>query len=144
MARLKEIPLPLIKSNQAGIVVFVLLSFVFQQPLFVYMLFLIQLIPLLFGSKSNLFIGLAKLGFGKDRLRSSETQAAELAKFNQSIAAVLLGLSSVSFLLGWNVLAYIFAGMVALAASVAILGYCIGCTLYYQYKRWKALRSRHT
>lgn len=138
---MKEIPLPLIKSNQAGIVLFVLLSFVVQQPGFIYLLFLIQLIPLVFGSQTNLFIGLAKLVLTKERLRSAEMQAVELARFNQTIAVVLLGFASVSYVIGWSVLAYIFSGMVALAALVAILGYCIGCTIYYQYKQWKHLRS---
>jgi len=138
---MKEIPLPLIKANQAGIVLFVLLSFVLQQPGFIYLLFLIQLIPLVLGAHTNVFIPLAKLALSKERLRSAETQAMELARFNQTIAVVCLGLATVSHLIGWSVLAYIFAGMVTLAAFVAILGYCIGCTLYYQYKRLKFMRS---
>lgn len=139
---MKEIPLPLIKTNQAGIVLFVLLAFLLQQPLLIYALFIIQLIPLAFGTKANLFAGLAKLFFSEERLRNAETQAAELAKFNQSIAVILLGIASVSQSLGWSWTAYLFAAMVACAALIAILGYCIGCTIYYQYKRWKLLRAR--
>ncbi|MNO73604.1 hypothetical protein D3C76_645760 [compost metagenome] len=139
---MKEIPLLLIKVNQASIVIFVLLSFIFQQPLFIYFVFLIQLVALLFGAKTNLFILLAKLFINKEKLQKSETQAAELAHFNQTIAVTLLGISSVSYLFGWNVIAYIASAMVAVAAFVAVLGYCVGCTLYYQYKRWKLLRSR--
>jgi hypothetical protein len=32
--------------------------------------------------------------------------------------------------------------MVGLAALAAVAGYCIGCTIYYQYKKWRALRAR--
>lgn len=141
---MKEIPLPLIKANQIGIVLFVLLSFVFQQPLFIYVVFLIQLVPLLAGAKSNLFLLLAKPLIGKKRLSESEGQAAELARFNQSIAVILLGVSAIAYLLGWHILAYAASAMVAAAAIVAVMGYCIGCTIYYQYKRWKLLRSRST
>ncbi|GAB6930874.1 hypothetical protein JCM10914A_48570 [Paenibacillus sp. JCM 10914] len=139
---MKEIPLPLIKANQIGIVLFVLLSFIFQQPLFIYLLFLIQFIPLLVGTKANVFVLLAKPLIGKARLAKSDGQAAELARFNQSIAVILLGISSIAYLLGWHVWAYAASAMVAAAAIAAVLGYCVGCTIYYQYKRWKLLRER--
>jgi uncharacterized membrane protein len=139
---MKEIPLPLIKSNQAGIVLFILAGFLLQQPILIYILFAVQLIGLVFGANANLFIRLARLIFPKQRLRDSEQQAVELARFNQSIAVTLLAAASLALILGWTVAAYIFAGMVALAAAVAIAGYCIGCTLYFQYKRWKQVRFR--
>lgn len=139
---MKEIPLPLVKANQIGIVLFVLLSFVFQQPWFIYILFLIQVIPLLAGAKGNLFVQLAKAVIGRERLKKSEGQAEELARFNQSIAVILLGISAASYVLGWQVAAYAASAMVAVAAIVAVMGYCVGCTIYYQYKRWKLLRSR--
>nr|WP_309225027.1 DUF4395 family protein [Paenibacillus sp. JMULE4] len=34
---------------------------------------------------------------------------------------------------------YLFAGMVAAAAFVAICGFCVGCFLYFQFKQ---LRNR--
>jgi hypothetical protein len=70
----------------------------------------------------------------------SHTEALELQRFNNTIAVVLLTLSVICFSLGFNTAAYIFAGMVALAAFVAICGYCIGCTMYYQFKRLRAHR----
>lgn len=139
---MNEIPLPLIKANQIGMVVLVLLSFGFQEPLFVYVAFLIQLISWVAGPKLNLFMGIARLAFGRARLQKAEKQAAELARFNQTIAVALLGLASASHAVGWTVVGHIFAGMVALAAFVAVLGYCVGCTIYYQYKKWKLLRTR--
>ncbi|PAD77034.1 DUF4395 domain-containing protein [Paenibacillus campinasensis] len=139
---MKEIPLPLIKVNQAAMVLFVLLSLVFRQPLFIYAIFLIQLIALAAGARANLLFLVAKWVLGADRLQRSDTQAAELARFNQSIAVILLGISSAAYLLGWHIVAIAASVMVAAAATAAVLGYCIGCTIYYQYKKWKLLRSR--
>lgn len=139
---MKAIPLPLIKANQAGIVLFVILFYVMQEPSWIYVLFLLQLISFVFGVRANLLMRAAGFLFSKSWLQKAETQAAEPARFNQTLAVILLGLASVSCLLRWSVPAFIFSGMVALAALVAVLGYCIGCTIYFQYKRWKLMRSR--
>jgi len=139
---MKEIPLPMIKTNQSGIVLFVILALATQQPWWIYALFLIQLIGLVIGPRANLFILLGRLALTDGRLKRSETQAAELARFNQTIAVSLLGLSSVFHLAGWSWPGHVAAGMVGLAALAAVAGYCIGCTIYYQYKKWRALRAR--
>lgn len=139
---MKEIPLPLIKANQAGIVLFVVIALASQQPWWIYALFLIQLAGLAFGPRASLFILLARSALTDERLKRSETQAAELARFNQTIAVLLLGLSTVFHLAGWSWPGHIASGMVGLAALAALAGYCIGCTIYYQYKKWRALRAR--
>jgi Domain of unknown function (DUF4395) len=46
----------------------------------------------------------------------------------------LLGLAQVAFIFGLPLAGYIFAGMVAVAASIALAGFCVGCFLYYQFK----------
>jgi len=99
---MKEIPLPLIKANQAGIVLFVVIALASQQPWWIYALFLIQLAGLAFGPRASLFILLARSALTDERLKRSETQAAELSRFNQTIAVLLLGLSSVFHLAGWS------------------------------------------
>jgi hypothetical protein len=143
----KEIPQPLIKANQIGMVLLVVLSYLpldygFRSHLFVYAAFLIQLISLFAGPQWNPFMWIARLALGRERLQRAEKQAAELARFNQTIAVSLLGLASVFHAFGLSAAGHVFAGMVALAAFVAVLGYCIGCTIYYQYKKWKLLRAR--
>lgn len=137
----KEIPLPLIKANQAGIVLFVVLGIALGLPALIYVIFLIQLISLLAGQAYNPFVAIAKVLFNS-KLGNSETQAAELAKFNQTIAVALLGVASAAWLVGWSVVGYAAAAMVAVAATAALAGYCIGCTIYFQFKKWKALRGR--
>lgn len=137
---MKEIPVPLVRTNQTGIVLFVLLAAAFRQPLLIVLLWVIQVIGLVGGARANLFILLLKPLLAP-RLAGAKTEAAELQRFNNSIAVILLTLSVAGFALGWNIAGYVLAGIVALAAFTAICGYCIGCTLYYQYKQFKARRS---
>ncbi|SDS94297.1 protein of unknown function [Paenibacillaceae bacterium GAS479] len=136
---MKEIPIPYVRSNQVGIVVFVLLTFALQWPWLIAPLWLIQVAGLMFGPKANLFIIVAKPLLTK-YMAGAQTEAAELQRFNNSLAAGFLTISLILFALGWSVAAYIFLGMMFAAALVAILGYCIGCTIYFQFKQFRARR----
>ncbi|MNC64892.1 hypothetical protein D3C75_1151280 [compost metagenome] len=60
----------------------------------------------------------------------------EQQQFNQSIAVFCLAAGLLSFLAGWTVAAFIFTAVVAVAATVAILGFCIGCFIHYQWKMY--------
>lgn len=126
-----EIPMSYVKSNQAGIVLFVIASFLIS-PWILLALWLIQVVGLLSGGRYNLFVRLAKPYL---RTEGKETQAAELTRFNNSLAVIFLTLSLLSFAVGWTAAGYVFAAMLLAAAGVALLGYCIGCTIYYQYKQ---------
>ncbi|MCC3377621.1 DUF4395 domain-containing protein [Cohnella sp. REN36] len=134
---MREIPLPYIKSNQAGIVLFVVLSFVLSQPWLLAALWLVQVVGLLTQGRGNVFVLIAKPFLNPE---GKETQAAELTRFNNSLAVLFLTLSLLAFALGWNVVGYIFAAMLIAAAGAALLGYCVGCTIYFQYKQFKARR----
>ncbi len=134
---MKQVPLPLIRLNQSAIVLFVATGIFLNQPVLIYIIAAIQLLGLLSNGKANPIIALAKLGIGP-KLNKAETQAAELNRFNNAIAVILFAISTVCLLLDLKVVGYIAAGFVGLAAFVAICGYCIGCTIYYQYKRLSA------
>jgi hypothetical protein len=138
---MKEIPIPYVRTNQAFMVLLIALSALLQQSWIIVLVFVIELIGLLVGVKGNLFIQIFK-PFLKDWAARSHTEADELQRFNNSIAVTLLAISVIALLLGFQIIAYIFAGMVALAALVAICGYCIGCTLYYQFKKFR--RTHHS
>jgi hypothetical protein len=131
---MQEIPVPYVRANQAGMVLFVLLAIVLQQPWLITVLWIIQVLGLAFGLKANVFIQLAK-PFLASRIAGAQTEARELLRFNQSIAVVLL---TVSVIFLWinahSVIGYVAAGMVGVAALVAICGFCVGCFLYYQLK----------
>jgi hypothetical protein len=134
---MKEVPIPYVRSNQAAMVILIALSAIFQQPWIILIVFAVEVAGLVYGAKGNLFVRIAR-PFLDGLVARSQTEALELQRFNNTIAVVLLTLSVICFSLGFHTAAYIFAGMVALAAFVAICGYCIGCTMYYQFKRLRA------
>jgi hypothetical protein len=135
---MREIPMRYVKANQTGIVLGVILSFLFSQPWILAALWLIQVVGLLTEGRINLFVAIAKLvltGKGK------ETQAVELQRFNNILAILFLTLALISFALGWPIVGYAFSAMMLLAASAALLGYCIGCTIYFWFKQLRAGRG---
>jgi hypothetical protein len=132
-----EIPMAYVKANQSGIVLFVIASFLIS-PWILLVLWLIEVVGLLSGGRLNLFVRLAKPFL---RTEGRETQAAELTRFNNALAVIFLTLSILSFTLGWLTGTYIFAAMLFVAAGAALLGYCIGCTIYFQFKQFRARRS---
>jgi hypothetical protein len=134
---MKEIPMPYIKSNQVGIVLFVLLATFLKLPLLLALLWVIQVVGLVFGF--NLFVRIAKPLLN---VKGSNTQAAELQRFNNVLAVIFLTIAVLAFALQLTVVGYIFSFMLFVAAFAAICGYCIGCTVYYQYKQYIARHRR--
>jgi hypothetical protein len=132
---MKEIPVPYVRINQAGIVLFVILAIVLQQPVLIAALWAVQVIGLWRGVRANLFIQLAA-PLAASKVPGAPTESAELQRFNNSIAVILLTISLLCFWVFRSALAgYIAAGMVAVAAFAAICGFCVGCFLYYQFKK---------
>jgi hypothetical protein len=108
---------------------------VLLQPVLIVALWAIQVLGLWQGVRGNLNMLLAS-PLLKGRIAGAPTESRELQRFNNSIAVVLLTLSILSFWLrpeSW--IGYFFASLVAIAAFMAICGFCIGCFLYYQFKR---------
>jgi hypothetical protein len=135
---IRSIPRPLVKTNQVVIVISVLLTWFSG-------LEWLLLMPLLSGL-SGLFLGfnpIMQLGklFLKKELKAYIPEDWEQQQFNQTIAVICLGIGFISFLLGWNVIGYIFTIMVALAAFVAILGFCVGCFIHFQWNQYKFRRT---
>ncbi|THF80719.1 DUF4395 domain-containing protein [Cohnella fermenti] len=129
---MRENPMPYIKANQTGIVLFVILAFAFRQPWLLAALWLIEAAGLATGGRWNLFVRLAKPYL---RTEGRETQAEVLTRFNNSLAVLFLTVSVLSFALGWTIAGYVFAAFLLVAAGAALLGYCVGCTIYFQYKQ---------
>ncbi|MEW9698782.1 DUF4395 domain-containing protein [Paenibacillus sp. SI8] len=130
---MKEVPLAYVKANQTGIVIFVILSFALFQPWLIALLWIIQVFGFVLGGQWNLFVWISKRFI---TVNPSKTQAEELTRFNNSLAVLFLTLALIFFAIGWGVVGYIFAGFLLLAAGAALLGYCIGCTIYYPYKQF--------
>ena len=62
-------------------------------------------------------------------------------RFNQILAVSMLGASLLSFILDLPVLGYLFSAFVFTAASVALLGFCVGCFIRYQLMMRRTARS---
>lgn len=128
-----DIPMPIVKLNRWTLVVGVLAGLALRQPLFVSALFALILPAVIWGQQASLVFQVGRRLFARSIL-SAETEDRRLMRFNNTIALVLLGASQVAFVAGAPMVGWAFALMVALAASVALAGFCLGCFLYFQFK----------
>jgi len=132
------IPKPLVKLNQTFVILSVVLSLIIHKYLL--------LVPFVIGvytlvTKSNPIIMLGK-PFLKKNMKEYTLEDKDQQLFNQWIATICIGLSFIGFIIGFQILGYIFSIMVILAATVALCGFCIGCFIHYQYKMWQYRRKQ--
>lgn len=126
------IPVTIVRLNRTILVLGILLGFALQQPLLTTGLFLLLLPAVIWGRRASLIFRL-----GEMVLRPRATDLREqwqLQRFNNLIATTLLGLAQVAFLFGATIVGWALAGMVAVAASVALAGFCVGCFLYFHFR----------
>ena len=128
-----DVPLPIVKLNRWTLVVGVLTGVVLRQPWITTLLFLILLPASLFGQRASLIFWAGQRLFARQNA-VAEGEDRRVQRFNNIIATTLLGLAQVAFLTGHPFAGWVFALMVAAAASVALAGFCVGCFLYYQFK----------
>ncbi|WP_299093980.1 DUF4395 domain-containing protein [uncultured Metabacillus sp.] len=133
-----NIPKPLVQTNQAFIVVTVLFSLLFYRWL-LFIPFIIGVLTLI--TKRN-FVIIIGQKFLKKPHSQYVLEDRDQQLFNQWIATVCLGVSLLSFYFGYELLGVIFSIMVALAAGIALMGFCIGCTIRYRYLMWKHRRKK--
>ncbi|MDQ0163011.1 DUF4395 domain-containing protein [Aeribacillus alveayuensis] len=132
------IPRPLVRTNQWFIVLSVVLTWVTNEEWF--------LVPPLVAGLLGLFFNFNPvMRFAKLFLKKHPSQYIpedyDQQQFNQKIAVICIAIGLVGYINKTMVLAYIFTAMVALAAFIAILGFCIGCFIRYQ---WIQYRHRRT
>ncbi|MEK5237084.1 DUF4395 domain-containing protein [Paenibacillus sp. FSL L8-0470] len=135
----KGIPRPLVKTNQAVIVISVLLTWLTGQHWILAIPLAAGLSGLLFGYNPVMKVG---VNFLKKERSAYVHEDWEQQQFNQSIAVFCLAAGLISFLAGWNIAAYSFTALVAVAATVAILGFCIGCFIHYQWRMYNYRRKQ--
>jgi Domain of unknown function (DUF4395) len=134
---MNTIPKPLVLTNQWFIVLSVAAAWVSGSGWFLLIPLISGLMGLLF--KFNPIMKTAKLFLRKN---PSEyiPEDFEQQQFNQMIAVICLGLGFLGYMMNWLTLAYIFTAMVALAAFVAILGFCVGCFIRFQWQQYRYRR----
>ena len=138
---MKEIPLYKVRANQLGMVITIALAIVLQIPWLVAIVWLVQVLTRLLGSGANVFVivlePITTMIYG-----NKKTEAEELQRFNLILAITFLTISMICFSLNYTLAGYIVAGIMAGCALLALLGYCIGCTIYFQFKKFKATRLK--
>ncbi|WP_342429408.1 DUF4395 domain-containing protein [Neobacillus sp. FSL H8-0543] len=136
--QIRSIPRPLVKTNQWVIVISVVLTWVFSVEWFLLLPLLAGLSGIVF--KYNPVMKVAKLFLSK-KPEEYVPEDWEQQQFNQKMAVFCLGAGFLGFLFEWNTVGYVFTILVATAASVAILGFCIGCFIHYQWKMYTYKRA---
>jgi amino acid transporter len=134
-----SIPKPLVQLNQLFIVITVLIALLAAKWLLL-LPFLVGVVTL--ATKRNTVI-MAGKKLLKKPASSYQMEDRDQQLFNQWIATICMGVAFISFLMGYTLVGYVFSIMVILAAGVALMGYCIGCTIRYRYMMWKYKRKKH-
>ncbi|MEW4218604.1 DUF4395 domain-containing protein [Rossellomorea marisflavi] len=134
----KTIPKPLVQLNQWSIILFVLSFWFFQVEHFL-------LVPLA-ANAGGAFLGfnpIVKAGraFLRKDASSYIQEDADQQRFNSTIAVICLAAGYASSLAGWSVASVVFTALVFVSAAVALLGFCIGCFIRFQWKRYQYKRS---
>ncbi len=128
-----DIPLPIVKLNRWAIVITVVTALALRQPLLTTALFLVIASAAVFGSRGSLIYFIGSRVFARQNA-SAETEDRRMMRFNNSLAAIMLGVAQIGFLARLPLLGWTFSILPALAAIVALSGFCFGCFLYYRYK----------
>lgn len=129
----RDIPMPIVKLNRWVLVIGILAGLALGQPLVTTALLLILLPAVLWGQKASLVFQIGSRLFAA-RIPGAPTEDHRLMRFNNSIACIFLGLAQIGFLTGRPVLGWALSLAVVVAASVALMGFCVGCFLYFQFK----------
>ncbi|WP_082892722.1 DUF4395 domain-containing protein [Rossellomorea aquimaris] len=134
-----SIPKPLVSINQWFIVISVVVSWLTNMEWLLILPFIAGLSGLLFRFNPVMHVGKR---FLKKEMSSYPPEDFDQQQFNGAIAVVCLGSAFISSLIGWSIGYYLFSGMVFLAASIALLGFCVGCFIRFQFKKFQHNRSK--
>lgn len=127
------IPMPIVTLNRAFLTFGILIAFLTNQIWITTLIFLIILPAAVLGKRYSLIYFLGSKFLAR-QIVNGDYEDAALQRFNNTIAASLLGLSQLFFILNQSIVGWVFAGMVMAASGIALMGFCVGCFLYYQFK----------
>ncbi len=131
------IPMPIVNLNRWMLLAGIVLALVSGQAWITTLLFFILLAALLYGPRGSLVMYAGKKLFSAQKLDRAEKEDKKLMRFNNAIAVGLLGAAQLAFGFGASLLGWTFALMVAIAAGIALAGFCVGCFLYFQFRMYR-------
>jgi Domain of unknown function (DUF4395) len=134
-----NIPMPIVNLNRWTLVTSIIAAVLLQWPLVTTALFVILLFAVTFGQRGSLIFRTGKqlIQLGILKNNDNEGEDRRLMRFNNSIALTLLGLAQVAFLTGVPVVGWALSLMVVVAASAALMGFCLGCVLFYRFRVYR-------
>ena len=135
----RDIPLPIVQLNRWVLVMGVVGGLILRQPLLTTALFFVVLSAALFGRRGSLIFQAGRRLLAKRNakaLNAGEVEDPRLMRFNNTIAAMLLGGAQLAFLLGPEGVGWGLSLAVVTAAGVALAGFCVGCFFYYRYRTY--------
>lgn len=127
------IPQPVVRLNRATILLGVILAYVLNAPLITTAVFIIVALAAAFGRRASLIFLIGSFVF-RTPLDPAHDEDPRLMRFNNTLAAIILGAAQVAFAAHAPIVAWALAGIAALAAAIALAGFCFGCFLFYQFK----------
>ncbi|MGV2939084.1 DUF4395 domain-containing protein [Mesobacillus sp. LC4] len=133
-AEIRTVPRPLVRTNQWFIVISVISTWLTGFEWILALPLLAGISGLLFGNNPVMRIASAFLSKKKSDYIPEDW---DQQQFNQKIAVGCLTGGLIAYAAGLTLLGHIFTIMVALAAFIAILGFCIGCFIRFQWSKYK-------
>lgn len=135
---MKTIPKPLVLATQWTIVLSVVIALITQNAWILLLPLVSCLVSIFFGFHPIMLI--VKRFLKKPLNQYLQEDPAQL-KFNQWMALSFLLIAVVSYVLDWKMLFNVASMMVGMAALVAILGFCIGCFIRFQFQQYQYRRK---
>ncbi len=133
-ACIEGVPAPIVTLNRAIIVSTLALAALSSTWWPVALLFALLAPAALIGRRASLIFALGQRLLPAHLLATAELEDKRMVRFNNGIATILLGGATMAFAASVPVLGWALVGMVAFAASLALVGFCIGCFLFLQFK----------
>ena len=136
---MNTVPKPLVLANQWTIVLAVVIALLTQNAW-------ILLVPLI-SCMLSVFVGahpvmLVIKKFLRKPLNEYIQEDKDQLKFNQWIAISFLVIAVFSYMFNSMIIYNVATIMVGVAAMVAILGFCVGCFIRFQYQQWQYKRKK--
>lgn len=127
------IPLSIVRFNRLTLVIGIGFALGLRAPWITTILFVLMAAAALFGSSGSPIYQLGMRLFRK-RIASEGSEDPRLMRFNNSLAAIMLGIAQFGFALHVPEVGWAMSLLVAAAACLALAGFCVGCAVFYRFK----------